>query len=96
MISILKQFQGLQILKTSPTTLSKWNNRDYTINKVEISENRQKSYNFTFNSLFVGRDGGALDADIMLENGVCCIDRHLVVGGIAVWQSQVEVQAIQL
>lgn len=50
----------------------------------------------TLNPLFVRRDGGTLDADVVLEDGVRRVDGHLVVGGVAMRQAQVKVQAVQL
>ena len=42
-----------------------------------------------FDALLVGGDGGALDADAVLLDGVGGIDRDLVVGGVAVLDAEV-------
>ncbi len=45
---------------------------------------------------FVGGDGGALDADVVLLDGVRRVDRHLVVGGVAVFHAEVVVLEIHV
>lgn len=47
-------------------------------------------------ALLIGRDRGALDADIVLQNGVCTIDGHLIVGGVAMRQTEIVILAIDL
>ena len=46
----------------------------------------------TLDTLFVRRDGGALDADAVLEDCVRRVDSHLVIGGVTVRQTEVIVQ----
>ena len=48
----------------------------------------------TLNTLLVRGDGSALNADTVLLDGVRRVDGHLVVGGVAVWQAEVIVQAL--
>lgn len=50
----------------------------------------------TFNSLLIRGDGGAFDADIVLQHGMSGVDRNLVLCGVAVRQAQVEIQTVQL
>lgn len=42
-----------------------------------------------FDPLLVGRDRGALDADVVLLDGFGAVQRHLVVGQVAVFHAQV-------
>lgn len=49
-----------------------------------------------FNSLFIGRDSGTLDSDVVLQNGVSSIDGYLIVSLIAIGQAQVVVQSLNL
>lgn len=44
-----------------------------------------------FNALFVWCDCGALDSNVVFQNGMGSIDRNLVVGLVAIWQTQVVV-----
>jgi hypothetical protein len=50
----------------------------------------------TLDALLVRRDGGALDADVVLLDGVRGVDRHLVVRGVTVRQAKVEVLDVQV
>ena len=50
----------------------------------------------TFDALFVGRDGRALDADAVLLDGEGRVDRHLVIGGVTVGQAEVVVEAVDV
>ena len=45
---------------------------------------------------FVGGDGGALDAHLALLDCFCGLDRHLVVGGIAVLHAQIEIEDVEI
>ncbi len=45
---------------------------------------------------FVRRDGGALHADAVLLDRVGGVDRHLVVGGVAVLHAQVVIVQIEI
>ena len=47
-------------------------------------------------TLLVGGDGGALDADRVLLDGLCSIERDLVVGLVAVRQAQVVVLEVDV
>ena len=47
-------------------------------------------------ALLVGRDRGALDADAVLLDGVRRVDRHLVVGGVAVLDAEVVVLEVDV
>ena len=49
-----------------------------------------------FHALLVGRDRGALDGHVVLEGGVRRVDRHLIVGGVAVGRTQVVVEALDV
>lgn len=40
-------------------------------------------------ALLIRSDGGTLDANIVAPHSLCCLYRHLVVGGITVLHSQV-------
>jgi hypothetical protein len=48
------------------------------------------------NARFVGRDGGALDADAVLLDGVGRVDRHLVGGLVAILDRQVVIVEVHI
>lgn len=50
----------------------------------------------TFNSLFIGCYSSALNANIMFENCMRRVNSDLVISGITVGKTQIEVQAFQL
>ena len=45
---------------------------------------------------FVRGDGGAFDADAVLLDGVGRVDRHLIVGGVAVLHAQVVIFELEV
>jgi hypothetical protein len=55
-----------------------------------------KHYEFTFDSLLVRGDGGALDTNIMLENSIGGVESDLIVGGVTVRQTQIVVKTFEL
>ena len=52
--------------------------------------------NHTFHTRFVGRDGSALDTNIVLQDGVGRIKRHLIVSLVTVGEAEIIVQALNL
>ena len=50
----------------------------------------------TFDAGLIRSDGGALDADVVLEDGLSAIDRDLVVGLIALLDAQIKVEQLDV
>ena len=50
----------------------------------------------TFDPGFVGSDGGALDADVVLHDGLGGVDGHLIIGLVSVGQPKVIVQTVEV
>lgn len=49
-----------------------------------------------FDAGFIGGDGGALDADLALLDGVGCFDGDLVVGGVPILNAQIEIEDVEI
>ena len=47
-------------------------------------------------SRLIGRDGGALDSNFTLFDGLCGFDGDLVVGGIAVLDAEIEIEDVEI
>ena len=47
-------------------------------------------------SRLIGRDGGALDSNFTLFDGLCGLDGDLVVGGIAVLDAEIEIEDVEI
>ena len=55
-----------------------------------------QTISLTFDPFFVGRDGSALDADIVFEDGFGRVDRHLIIGLVAMRKPKVVVEAVEV
>lgn len=50
----------------------------------------------TCNTILVGRDGSAFDADVVLLNSLSCIDGDLIVGLVAILNAQIVILQINV
>jgi len=64
--------------------------------KKAEEKKRRRGGRRTDDTGLVGGDGGALDADVGAEDGICGVDGDLVVGGVAVLDAEVKVLDVEV
>ena len=50
----------------------------------------------TFNTSLIWRNSGTLDANTVLQNGLCRINCHLIIGRITMWKSQIKILRLDI